>query len=214
MHKKITIILWCSIVVVIAAQCTTRKQLAVEKPRPFVNYEVSYDAEKDELTIKDNKNQTTLIKKYTRDDYGCVKLVEFYNDPANCLKNEQCMSYLEREWYKCQQKVDCKKKLEELNLQWPPKMSEPVLRKAIDKIREPEIWGEILVSAGSTRGDSDVCGDFRFTVAGSPGWDCDSTAGGDRIVCSCIGFYVGPEDWPDYFDHCCDPKGCVQAPRN
>jgi len=37
-------------VIVISVQCTTRRQLAVEKPKPFVNYEVSYDAEKDELT--------------------------------------------------------------------------------------------------------------------------------------------------------------------
>jgi len=176
----------------------------------------------DRGTIKDNKNQTTLIKKYTRDEYGCVELVEFYNDPANCFKNEQCLRYVKLEWdkylewelKKCQQDVDCKRKVEKMRLQGHSMMSEVKLINAIDKIKEPEIYGEILVSAGSTRGDSDVCGDFRFTVAGSPGWDCDSTAGGGRIVCSCIGTYIGPDVWPDYFDYCCDPKGCVQAPRN
>ena len=119
-----------------------------------------------------------LKKRYVRNpDDGCVSNVEFYNDPAKCDGNKDC-----------------------------PKDQKPEWVAAIEPQNWPKIWDEYLVGAGSTKGESvsDVCVEWRFTVAGSPGWDCDYLRG--HIYCSCIGYYYAPKDW------CCDPSGCRPRP--
>lgn len=134
-------------------------------------------------SIRSNKMKVDLIsKRYFRNDNGCVTRVEFYNDPANCAGlvpdpgEPQCPTSAQAQWV-----------------------------QAIRIDKTPIIWNEELVGAGTTTGQSDPCGEWRFTLAGSPGWDCDYLPGPpSRIVCSCIGYQIG--DW------CCDPTGCTQKP--
>lgn len=186
MPKKITIILLCSVAVVVAALFTVTQLMAMaqKKPQSLDKYQA--------LTKSNEIEVAGLKKRYSRNDFGCVESVEFYNDPAKCAegdkKNEKCLDILQK------------------------KPAEPKWIPAIKPKQEPVIWGEKLVGAGSTRGDSDVCGDWRFTVAGSPGWDCDVLGG--HVVCSCIGFYVGDPDYPQHDPpgYCCDPNGCVPRP--
>jgi hypothetical protein len=132
-------------------------------------------------SIKSNEMKVDLITKwYSRNGNGCVTRVEFLNDPRNCPPNDRrCPRDAQAEW------VD-----------------------AIEFPNPPTLGNERLVGAGLTTGESDPCGDYRFTLAGSPGWDCDYVAGRDRIVCSCIGYYVPPP-----YDLCCDPTGCRPRPQ-
>jgi hypothetical protein len=194
MPKKIPMILLCSVAIVVAALFTVTQLMAMaqKKPQSFAKYQAL--SKSNEIIV------AGLRKKYSRNDNGCVKTVEFYNDPAKCAegdtKNEKCLEIL-------------KKKPAEAKFRLAIGMDEK------DRpIKNPVIWDEKLVGAGSTKGESDVCGDWRFTVAGSPGWDCDYVAALDRIVCSCIGFYVGLPDYPQYDPpgYCCDLYSCVPTP--
>jgi hypothetical protein len=192
MQKKISIILLCSVAIVVAGACTVNQLLADEKPRPqrFRTIPTLKGIE-----IIDLVNRTTLKVRYERNQDGCVTGVEFYNDPANCAfgdkKNEKCLDMI---------------KDKPAQARWRP---------AIAPKKPPVIWGEKLVGVGSTRGEIDVCGDWRFTVAGSPGWDCTYSSSGDRQFCSCIGFYVGAPQYPQFEPpgYCCDLSGkCFPTP--
>ena len=190
--------LLCSVAIVVAALfgCTHSVTETMEKvshaqanPQRFAKYKAITGDNENEIVV------AGLKKRYLRRDKdGCVDKVEFYNDKAKCA--EECLDILNKE---------------------PP---ESTWRPAIEtdktdrQIKIPVIWGEKLVGAGRTKGDSDACVDWRFTVAGSPGWDCDYIGAHDRMVCSCIGFYVGNPDYPQYDPpgYCCDPNGCVPKP--
>ena len=191
MQKKISIILLCSVAIVVAGACTVTQLLADEKPR---SYHFRTIPTLKGIEVVDLVNKTRLKKKYYRNDDDCVSNVEFYNDPAKCAegdtKNEKCLDMMK------------------------DKPAQPHWRPAIEPKTDPVIWGEKLVGVGSTKGEFDVCGDWRFTVAGSPGWDCDYVAARGRIVCSCIGFYVGDPLYPQYDPpgYCCDARGCVRTP--
>ena len=168
-------------VTIVAAALLTVTQLLADE-KPLASQ--NYRA----ITTYNELEVAGLKKRYFRNpDDGCVSRIEFYNDPAKCDGNNKCLDILK------------------------DKPSQPKWIAAIKVTEPPGIWGEILVGAGSTKGESDVCGDWRFTLAGSPGWDCDHVGVERRKVCSCIGFYVGPPDYPG-FDHCCDPNRCTPRP--
>ncbi len=181
MPKKTAIILLCSVAIVLAAVVTVTHLMACNKMGSSGADGERIDPQlirKYQARVKFNEIEVAGLKKrYTRNpEDGCVSKVEFYNDPANCEGNEDC-----------------------------PKDEKPGWIEAIEPRSLPKIWDELLVGAGSTQGESgsDVCVEWRFTVAGSPGWDCDYFNGHYR--CSCIGFYYKPKDW------CCQ-RTCKPRP--
>jgi hypothetical protein len=191
--------LLCGAAIVVAVLCTVTEPTAMSQKKPLSVEDYRAISQSNEIVV------AGLQKRYKRKDTGCVATVEFYNDPTKCEGNEKCIEYLKKKEEKDKTPVKAK---------WI--FALPILGKDGRPLM-PEIWGETLRNAGSTMGESNVCGDWRFTVADSPGWDCDYVAGHepDRIVCSCIGFYIEPGFFPGYpelDDHCCDPNGCVPRP--
>lgn len=206
MTKKYSIILLCSVAIVAAALFAVSQLMAMGQAKPRSSRDYQAVTTYNELEVAAPKLVAPLKKKYERNSDGCVTTVWFFNDLANCT-DKDCVRYQE-------DKSRMQKQAQE-----EEKKGEWILAYGMDKedrpIKDPVIWGkEKLVGAGTTRGESDVCGDWRFTVAGSPGWDCDYVAGLGRIVCSCIGFYVGKHNYPQYYPpgYCCDPTGCVPTP--
>jgi hypothetical protein len=82
-----------------------------------------------------------------------------------------------------------------------------VLIDPIEFPNPPAVGNEKLVGARNPLGHPVFSGDYSFTLAGSPGWDCDYIASQDRTYCSCIGYYYAP------LDMCCDPTGCKTRPQ-
>ena len=204
MSKKITIFLSCSVAIVVAALFTVTQLLAGAEPPPSNKYRA---------IAKSNEIEVAGVRiRYTRDDVGCVEAKEFYNDPEKCSKDPACLESLKQVWGKCMEDENCRPKLE--GIEWPPKVEPGWVRaKPIDKKNWPRLWGEYLVRAGDTKGESGsgVCDEWTFTVAGSPGWHCTPMNG--DIYCVCIGDYYGPPKLPDPpFNHCCDANGCVHHP--
>jgi hypothetical protein len=204
MPKKISITILCGVTIVVAVLLTVTQLMALEKPQSFDKYRPISGS---------NEIEVAGVRiRYTRDDNGCVKFVEFYNNPDRCSKDPACLDSLRQLWDKCMKDEDCKSKLE--GKTWPPEV-EPgwVPAKKIDDKSWPKMWGEYLVRAGSTKGESgsDVCDEWTFTVAGSPGWHC-TVSDGD-IYCKCIGDYYGPPEWSDPpYNHCCAGGACVRHP--
>ena len=204
MPKIICITILWSVAIVAAPFFTVTQLSAQEKPPPLEKYRA---------VPKSNEIEVAGVRiRYNRDEYGCVKSAEFYNDSEKCSNDSACMDSLRQLWDKCLKDEDCKPKLE--GKPWPPKFGPGwVAAKRIDVKNWPKIWGEYLVGAGSTMGESgsDVCDEWTFTVAGSPGWHC--TSWGGEIYCKCIGTYYGPPRYPDPpINHCCDGNGCVRHP--
>ena len=204
MPKKLSITNLLSVAIAVALLFTVTQLSAQEKPPPSDKYRA---------IAKSNEIQVAGVRiRYTRDDYGCVKYSEFYNDSEKCLNDSACLDSLRQLWDKCMKDEDCKPKLE--GEKWPPVVqTEWVRAKKIDHKNWPKIWGEYLVRAGSTMGESgsDVCDEWTFTLAGSHGLHC-TYIGGD-LYCKCIGTYYGPPAYPDPpINHCCDPNGCVPHP--
>ena len=204
MPKKISITILCSVAIVVAALLTVTQLMAGEKCQSFDKYRA---------ISRSNEIEVAGVRiKYTRDDDGCVKFVEFYYDPEKYSKDSAGLDSLRPLWDKCMKDEDCKPKLE--GKTWPPEVEPGWLpAKKIDDKNWPKIWGECLVGSGSTKGESgsDVCGEWTFTVAGSPGWYC--TQSGGELYCTCIGYYYGPPDYPDPpINHCCVGGVCVYNP--
>jgi hypothetical protein len=204
MPKKISVANLLSVVIAVALLSTVSQLNAQEKPPPFDKYRA---------IPKSNEIEVAGVRiRYTRDDYGCVKYSEFYNDSEKCLNDSACLDSLRQLWDKCLNDKDCKPKLE--GQPWPPEFASGwVAAKKIDDQNWPKIWGEYLVGAGSTMGESGsgVCDEWTFTVAGSPGWRCTEQDG--HIYCNCIGTRFGPPQFPDPpINHCCDVNGCVRHP--
>ena len=192
----------CSVTIVVAVLLTVTQLMAEENRPPFDKYRA--------ITKSINEIEVAGVRiRYSRDDDGCVKSVEFYNDPAEGLKHDIIEQFLKQKWYECAKDQDCKSRVE--GKEFPP-VVEPgwVPASRIDPENWPKIWGEYLVGAGSTKGESGskVCNEWRFTLAGSPGWDC-TVIGGDGY-CACIGRRYGLPDWPYVPPYCCDgTHGCV-----
>ena len=209
MFKKISITILCSVAIVVAALLTVTQLIAQEKPPPFDKFD------KYRAITKSNEIEVAGVRiRYTRDDDGCVTNSEFYNDPKKCTNDSACLEYLRQLWDKCMQDEDCKPKLK--GKTWPPAVEPGWLpAKKIDVKNWPKIWGEYLVRAGSTMGESgsDVCDEWSFTVAGSPGWRC-TVSNGEDLNCKCIGTYYGHPDNPEYDPpgYCCDGNGCEETP--
>jgi hypothetical protein len=197
MTREIPIILLFSVAIVLAALFTVTQLMAGEKKITKRERIRGYQAR----TRTNQINVGVIKKKYYRNHRGCVEKVEFYNDLNNCAAGE-CANRLGRRPEICEEEVRQRRLAEE---ECTPERW--VAAIPIDDQNWPKIWGEDLVGAGSTKGESgyDVCDEWRFTVAGSPGWDCDYIGG--NIVCSCIGYYF-PPPW----DLCCQPTGCVPSP--
>lgn len=220
MPKTITIIRLCCVMIVATALFTVTQlmaggtageklgsQLIRELTVPASTHKI--EGEKpDPKFIQEHQARTSynetvvagLKKRYFRDDRGCAYKVEFLNEMSKC---RECADSLKQAWEKCTADKACRTKLEGKTF---PRQSESEWVEAIEPKTWPKVWGEYLVGAGTTKGESGdgVCIEWRFTVAGSPGWDCDYI--GNRLVCSCIGYYYEPLDW------CCQPTGCHPKP--
>ena len=117
--------------------------------------------------------------RYFRDKSGCAEKCQFMNDPNRCGENSQCREYAQDAGAGY---VDCMR----------PETA-------------PRIGKELVKSAGSTTGATQLCDEFSISTHGSPGWVWNYLGGGNwQLVC--IGYYYAP------LKLCCDPSGCVPKP--
>lgn len=114
--------------------------------------------------------------KYTRDDRGCIKTCQFWNDPARCGANAECCKKMDRNVYE-----ECVGAVKE---------AKAVYKNCVPVSTPPTIRGETVVSAGNTTDTAQVCNEFRIVTHGSPGisW----VGSGGNWTKSCLGWLFPP----------------------
>jgi hypothetical protein len=129
--------------------------------------------------------------KYTRDDRGCIKTCQFWNDPARCGAEAECCKEMDGSVYE-----ECVRAVKEAKAGYTDCLPVPT----------PKIRGETVVSAGNTTDTAQVCNEFRIVTHGSPGISTDCRDG--NCTASCLGYSFPP--WCCQFDPATGRWSCIK----